>query len=164
MKGIVKMRKEDQDRRFNIYRIFRTIKAILLVFALVASTNWLSQRHFLIEQEPTGFGNAKFTSIASLCHIDLKKEDSELWALEKLILQDNHENLEQARLKIKACFDHIMVNLDSNANVNFRECAQLSVTKSKSLHASKLLMNVEMAFLIIVGVIIQLIIYYPWKP
>ncbi len=207
------MSMENRGRVPKIYRILRTIKAVLLVFVLVICTNRLSQRRLstaqdmsnseyeghivsqyhlyrlnhlfnlkrqwlskdplliddfkeskTIEQELANLGNTKLTFNESLCFNDLKKRYSELSILEKSISRDSNKFFDQTRQKMNANLDYIMLNLDSIANAKFTKRKQLLKTKSKSLYTNKLLLNMEIAFLIVIGIIVQMVIFYPWKP
>lgn len=116
-----------------------------------------------IEQLLTDFGAIKLTANESSHLNDLEREYLKLLDLEESILGSTDETLKKTHLKMNVTLDRIMVIMNDLTNINYAESLILSEREKKSLNMDRLLLKVEIASLIIIGIIVQLIIFYPGK-
>lgn len=109
-------------------------------------------------------GTLKLNTGESLLLNDLKKSYLEYLELVRSAIESNEETSEIICSKITLVLDQISTSLYDLENIIFDESINLPDMKIKSLSTSKLLLHVEIAFLIIFGIIFQIIMLYPMKP
>ena len=164
MKGMSGMQWRRKGEGPGCYPLMRMFKATALVFILVITTHWLDQKHFSTVQQTSGVRHTLSGSKGSLLLDDLRRKHLGLFELETSLLQGKDAAFERAWFQMHASLDSILSTLDSLAAARPGEYAPLLAAKKESSHTSHLLLKVEMAFLIILGIIIQVVILHPWRP
>lgn len=146
------------------YRILRTAKAIALVFILVITTHWLDLKHLSISQNNARTEHIPSRFTESLSLDDLKEKHSHLLELEMSLLADSDKAFERAWSQMNTSLGAIISDLDSLTVAGSNDSSSPLAAKKGTLHTSRLLLKVEIAFLIVIGIIIQMIIFHPWRP
>ncbi|WP_282087763.1 hypothetical protein [Aquimarina algiphila] len=118
-----------------------------------------------IKQLLTDFRATALTTKESLHFNNLEKKYIRLLDLEESIAGKTHETVKKVHSEMNIIIDLILENIDALANIKFKDNAQLQLPKmnQKLLSIDKVLLKVEITFLIFIGIIVQLIIFYPRK-
>ena len=153
-----------KGERPGCYPLLRMFKATALVFILVITTHWLDQKHFSTVQQTSGTGHTLSGSRGSLLLDDLRRKHLDLLELETSLMLCKDEAFERAWFQMNASLGSTLSALDSLAAAGTKEYAPLLAAKKEPRYTSHLLLKVEMAFLIIIGIIIQVVILHPWRP
>ncbi len=158
------MQGRHKGERPGCYPLLRMFKATALVFTLVITTHWLDQKHLSTVQQTSGTGHTLSGSRGSLLLDNLKRKHLDLLELETSLMQGKDAAFERAWFQMHASLDSILSTLDSLAAARPGEYAPLLAAKKEPSHTSHLLLKVEMAFLIVIGIIIQVVILHPRRP
>ncbi len=118
-----------------------------------------------IKQLLTDFRATTLTTKESLHFNNLEKKYIRLLDLEESIAGKTHETVKKVHSEMNIIIDLILENIDALANIKFKDNAQLQLPRmnQKLLSIDKVLLKVEITFLIFIGIIVQLIIFYPRK-
>ncbi|KAA2217436.1 MULTISPECIES: hypothetical protein [Maribacter] len=88
--------------------------------------------------------------------------DNTYQTLIKVKETDNGMAIEKTALVSKQ-FDEIQTKLDGLAQIQLNESGQLTQLSNKSLGMNSLMSNLEIAFLIVIGILMLALIFYPGK-
>ncbi len=146
-----------------IYRLNNLFQEKRLFLGLYDSLAEGSRENAHIDELLTDFGNTKLTTKESFYFKELQKNFEGLSALEQSINNCTDGMTENSRVKMESSLQRIMVNLNDLALTQLTEGRQLTETAKKSLDTNNLLSNLEIIFLIVIGIVVQVIVFYPTK-
>ncbi|MBD0852212.1 MCP four helix bundle domain-containing protein [Maribacter arenosus] len=109
------------------------------------------------------FGITKLTQKESSLLNELNRQFSKLQELEDKIVQPSNEIEADLGIVALKTLDEMQRNLDALAKIQLSESEQLTELSNKSLGMNILLSKLEVAFMIIIGVAILFLIFYPVK-
>ncbi len=116
-----------------------------------------------IEELLADFEKTKLTTKESFYFKVLQDDFENLKTLERSIKSNGVGITENLRSKMESAIKKIMADMDDLAQTQLTESRQLTETAKKSLDTTNLLSNLEIIFLIVIGIIVQVIIFYPNK-
>lgn len=148
------------DRQLSFYQVYRLNQ--LLHFKqqqVLVDTTFLgsSEPNRAIERSLTIIGETRLTSAESLYFNRLKKNCVNLFEFERFTFVGDNEVSERETSKWAYFLDSAFESLDDLANAKLVSHMELPERTKKSLNTNKLLLRVEIIFLVIVGAIFQLI-------
>ncbi|WP_350284788.1 hypothetical protein [uncultured Croceitalea sp.] len=156
-----------EDRQIVFYQLYKLNQ--LLNFKqqqLIAGTIFSEspKTYGAVEQSLANIAETRLTPKESLYFNRLKKSCINFFELESSNPVNDVETAEREVAKMIFFLDHALENLDDLANTKLAAPMEFNEMTKKSLNTSKLLLRVEIIFLIVVGVIFQLIFYGNGKP
>ncbi len=116
-----------------------------------------------IEELITLYGESKFMLGEQLYLNQLIQNYSTLLKLEESSFNGDAFIREDGYDQMTAILDQIMLNMDAWENTMVMNSSQFFGTSEKSIYLNKLLLNMEITFLIVLGIILQIIFFYPKK-
>ena len=149
-----------QDYIFKMNNLFQDKRLFIVVHDSLPEG---SRANAHIEELLTNFGNTKLTAKESFYFKELQKNFEELSVLEQSIKNSEDGMTENSRVKIESSLKRIMVDLNDLAQTQLTEGRQLTEMAKKSLDTNTLLSNLEIIFLIIIGIVVQVLVFYPTK-
>ncbi len=114
-----------------------------------------------IEKLLTNYDQTKLMVKESLHFRDLKRNYTEFLVLERSFIEGNDAMLENLLVRMNEMLDQIMENIDHLEKAITTDRSQPSEAITKSKDMNRLLLNTEIAFLIVMGIILQVILFYP---
>ncbi|SDE49547.1 Four helix bundle sensory module for signal transduction [Pricia antarctica] len=149
-----------QDYIFRLNNLFQEKRLFLGVHDSLADG---SRENAHIDELLMKFGKTKLTAKESFYFKQLQKNVEELSALEQSIKNSAEGMTENARGKIESSLQRIMEDLNDLALTQLTEGRQLTEMARKSLATNNLLSNLEIIFLIVIGMIVLVIVFYPTR-
>jgi hypothetical protein len=133
---------------------------------LLASTEWMKNDLGIttgVKELLDDFSKTKLTSNESLYFSDLKKNYTKLQTLDSTLLANQNTIEIESKKEMSSLLQSINRNLDKLSEVQLLEGRQLTQLSKKSLSMNQLLSRLEVAFLIIIGLLLLAIIFHREK-
>ncbi len=114
-----------------------------------------------IEELLTNYSEIKLVVKELFLLNHLIKNYAELTTLEKSSVGISTNKSENLNNKMNTALNKLMLSMDNLENAILIDRPLLAETTKKSIDMNKFLLNIEIAFLIIMGIIIQVVLFYP---
>lgn len=150
----------NQHYVYELTRLFSLKRLSLGVDGQLSDTDLANER---IEELITLHGESKLMLGEQLYLNKLIQDYSKLLKLEKSYFNGDAFIMEDGYDQMGAILDQIMLNMDAWENTLVMNGSRFFETSEKSIYLNKLLLNMEITFLIVLGIILQIIFFYPKK-
>ena len=147
-----------QDLIYKLNNIFHTKE---LRFILGNDFNTITVENQKVEQLLADFGATKLTPNESNALNELHRQFDKLKKLENNVVQSPDDLQGGVRVVAGKTLEEIERNLDALAKIQLQESGQLTALSNKSLGMNILLSKFEVAFMIIIGIAMLALIFYP---
>jgi hypothetical protein len=142
-----------------IYQMTNIFHAKELRFAFEDNFKNSSSENQKLEGLLSDFEATELTAKESKLLRELKVQFSSLWELENQIAISSHETMDN-KVAIKT-LKQIKEKLDGLSQIQLQQSGQLTQLSNKSLGMNILLSKLEVAFLVIIGIAMLALIFYP---
>ena len=147
-----------QDLIYQLNNIFYEKE---LSFALESDFSVTTSENKKVEQLLLNFGSTKLTKNENHRLNELNTQFEKIRKLENQVLQSADNSKVGLAVVAIRTLDEMERNLDVLAEIQLEESNQLTELSNKSLDMNILLSNLEVAFLVIIGIFIIVLIFYP---
>ena len=149
-----------QDLIYQLNKIFHTKE---LRFIRNEQMKVMGSENQKVEQYLSDFRATDLTSKELNLLNDLDKQFSSLTHLENIIFESPNPVSEKNTLLGIKTFDKIELNLDGLAQIQIVESSRLTKLSKKSLDMNTMLSKLEFGFLVLIGIALLVLIFYPSK-
>ena len=144
-----------------IYKLNNIFHAKELRFILKESLENSASENQKVEELLSDFETTELTTNESKLLYKLKVQFSNLRELEKKMSTSNPETLAKNSLVAIATLRQIEEKLDGLSQIQLQQSGQLTELSKKSLGINILLSKLEVAFMVVIGIAILALVFYP---